>query len=65
MGEHVQFIDGMLDPTERTSKNCEASAKEFEKLTEECAKTRNQMIHKSLQDTEAIRDLSDKLQKDY
>lgn len=58
MGEHAQFMDGMLDPTEKNLKKiAEASAKEFEKLVEECTKTpENQMIHKNLQTTEAIRD---------
>lgn len=58
MREHAQFMDGMLDPTEKNLKKiAEASAKEFEKLVEECTKTpENQMIHKNLQTTEAIRD---------
>jgi hypothetical protein len=58
MGEHAQFIDGMLDPTEKSLKEtAEASAKGFEKLVEECIKTaENQIIQRSLESTEEIRD---------
>jgi hypothetical protein len=58
MGEHAEFIDGMLDPTEKSLKEtAEASAKGFEKLVEECIRTaENQIIEKSLQSTEEIRD---------
>lgn len=56
MGEHAQFIDGMLDPTEKSLKEiAETSAKEFEKLVEECIKTaENQIIQMSLKSTEEI-----------
>ncbi|MBZ4667063.1 MAG: hypothetical protein JG775_215 [Defluviitaleaceae bacterium] len=58
MGEHAQFIDGMLDPTEKNLKKiAEASAKEFEKLVAECIQTaEKQILHKSLQATQTIRD---------
>lgn len=58
MGEHAEFIDGMLDPTEKSLKEiAKASAKGFEKLVEECIRTaENQIIEKSLESTEEIRD---------
>lgn len=57
MGEHAEFIDGLLDPTEKGLKEAsEATAKKFEKLVEECVKTtENQIIQKSLESTEGIR----------
>jgi len=57
MSEHAEFIDGMLDPTEKNLKQtAEATAKKFEKLVEECIKTaENQIIQKSLESTEGIR----------
>lgn len=57
MGEHAEFIDGMLDPTEKSLKEtAETFAKQYEKLVEECTKTaENQIIQSSLESTEAIR----------
>ncbi|HHV71556.1 MAG TPA: DUF2935 domain-containing protein [Clostridia bacterium] len=58
MGEHGEFIDGMLDPTEKNLKEAaENLAEKFEKLVEECIKTgEKQIIQKSLEATEEIRD---------
>lgn len=58
MGEHAQFIDGMLDPTEKNLKEtAEAIGRKFEKLVEQCTKTsENQIIKKSLESVEGIRD---------
>lgn len=57
MGEHAQFIDGMLDPTEKSlKKTAESTAKGFENLVEECIRTgEDQIIFKSLESTEDIR----------
>ena len=57
MGEHAQFIDGMLDPTEKTLKRtAETSAKAFAKLVEECIRTvENQIVQRSFDSTEEIR----------
>lgn len=57
MGEHAEFIDGMLDPTEKNLKKvAETSAKSFEKLVEECIKTaENEIVQKSLESTEEIK----------
>lgn len=62
MGEHAEFIDGMLDPTEKKLKEtAEASANGFEKLVQECIRTaENQIIQKSLDSTEVIRDFKRK-----
>lgn len=58
MGEHAQFIDGLLDPTEEDLKEtAEAFAEKFEMLVEECIKSaERQILQKSLQTTEAIKD---------
>lgn len=58
MGEHAQFIDGMLDPTEENLKNAaEAFSVKFNKLVEECVKsTEKQVLNESLNATEKIRD---------
>jgi hypothetical protein len=62
MGEHAQFIDGMLDPTEKSLKKmADTTAKKFEKLIEECIKSaENQIIQKSLISLEGIRDFKRK-----
>ena len=45
MAEHAEFIDGMLDPTESDlKKTAEATAKEFEKLVNECIYTAEEQI---------------------
>jgi hypothetical protein len=59
MGEHAQFIDGMLDPSEkdlkRTAKNF---AERFEKLVDECKKSaHHQIIQRSMEATKEIRDV--------
>jgi len=58
MEEHAQFIDGMLDPTEKSLKEmAETTAEGFEKLIEECIRTaENQILQRSLKSTEGIRD---------
>ena len=58
MEDHSDFIDGMLDPEEKTLKEfAEKFAKEFEKLVEECLKeTEKKIIEKSLKTTEVIKD---------
>jgi hypothetical protein len=58
MGEHAEFIDGMLDPTEKTlKKTAETTAKKFEKLVEECIKSaEKQILQDSLGATGGIRD---------
>jgi len=57
MGEHAEFIDGMLDPTEKNLKKvAETSAKGFEKLVEECIKiAENEIVQRSLESTEEIK----------
>ncbi len=57
MGEHAQFIDGLLDPTEKSLKaNARMLAENFEMLTERCRETgRRQMLQRSLEATERIR----------
>lgn len=57
MAEHAEFIDGMLDPTESDlKKTAEATAKEFEKLVNECIYTaEEQILQSSLYTTEEIR----------
>ena len=56
MGEHAQFIDGMLDPTEKSLKEiAETSAKGFERLVEVCIRmAENQIIQMSVKSTEEI-----------
>ncbi|NLB37388.1 MAG: DUF2935 domain-containing protein [Clostridiales bacterium] len=58
MGEHAQFIDGMLDPTERILKHtARAIAEKFELLTEDCIMSaNNQIIKESIEATEGIQD---------
>lgn len=58
MGEHAQFIEGMLDPTEKDLKEtAENFAERFEKLVDECKKSaHHQIIQKSMEATRKIRD---------
>jgi hypothetical protein len=58
MGEHAQFIDGMLDPTERNLKQtAEGFARRFERLVEECIQSAERQIRQeSLETTQGIRD---------
>jgi hypothetical protein len=58
MEDHAQFIDGMLDPTERPLKETAKSfAKRFENLVEECIKTSERLIiQRSSEATSEIRD---------
>ncbi len=58
MGEHSQFIDGMLDPTEKNlKKTAEAFANKFEALEEECVKSaEKQILRDSIEATEGLRD---------
>ncbi|HHW49207.1 MAG TPA: DUF2935 domain-containing protein [Clostridiaceae bacterium] len=58
MGDHAEFIDGMLDPTEKSLKEtAKATAETFEKLVENCVEAaENQIINRSLESTEEIRD---------
>lgn len=58
MGEHAQFIDGMLDPSEKKLKMTgEKFAKVFEKLVEECIRSSEKhILEKSLKTTESIKD---------
>lgn len=57
MGEHAEFIDGMLDPTEKCLKEtAETTAEGFERLVEECIRTaEEQIIQRSLESTKEIR----------
>ena len=58
MGEHAQFIDGMLDPTEEALKeSAEYFAEKFETLVEICIRTaKREILQRSLNTTEKIRD---------
>jgi hypothetical protein len=58
MGEHAQFVDGMLDPTEEALKEtAETFAEKFEELVEECIDAaKRQIVCRSLETTEGIRD---------
>ncbi|NLY85543.1 MAG: DUF2935 domain-containing protein [Tissierellia bacterium] len=58
MEDHAQFIDGMLDPTEKDlKKKAEDFAKKFEKLVEESIECHEKkLIEKSKAATEEIRD---------
>jgi len=58
MEEHAEFIDGMLDPTEKSLKETAGNiAGRFEKLTKESIKSaESQILKGSLQATESIRD---------
>ena len=57
MEDHAQFIDGMLDPTERALKETAKSlAKRFESLVEECIKAaEREIIERSSEATREIR----------
>ncbi|HHU48404.1 MAG TPA: DUF2935 domain-containing protein [Clostridiales bacterium] len=56
MGEHAEFIDGLLDPTEKNlKKTANQLANVFERLVKECAKaTDRQIIMNSLDATESV-----------
>jgi hypothetical protein len=58
MGEHAEFIDGLLDPTEKALKKTARNFSEmFEKLVKECIKSaEKQIIRNSLETTEGIQD---------
>lgn len=58
MGEHAEFIDGMLDPTEKDLKEkAREFISRFERLVEECIKTAEKLIiQESLNATEDLRD---------
>ena len=58
MGEHAQFIDGLLDPSERQLKDTAAGfAKKFEKLVKECVKSaEKEVLERSKDATVGIRD---------
>lgn len=58
MGEHAEFMDGMLDPSEKMlQQTAAATAKKFETLVVECIKTaENKMLSDSREATEGIRD---------
>lgn len=58
MGEHAQFIDGMLDPTEKLLKNtAENTADKFAKLVEECIRAgERQILQRSFEATGNIKD---------
>jgi hypothetical protein len=58
MGEHAEFIDGMLDPSEEMLKEkAETFVERFERLVKECIKTaENRIIQRSEETTEGIRD---------
>ncbi len=58
LGEHAQFIDGMLDPTEETLKEtAEAFVEKFEMLVRRCIRSsERQIIQRSIRATERIRD---------
>lgn len=57
MAEHAQFIDGMLDPTEKSLKEtAENFAEGFERLVEECIEAaERQIAQRSLEATRGIR----------
>lgn len=57
MKNHAQFIDGLLDPTEKPLKEtAETITKRFESLIEECInETENKIIQNSLIETETIK----------
>lgn len=58
MSEHAQFIDGMLDPTEKAFKEtAETTAEKFEMLVKECIDTaERQILQRSSDATEGIID---------
>ena len=61
MGEHAQFIDGMLDPTEEVLKEtAETLAEKYEKLVEKCINTaERQILQQSLESTGEIIDFKE------
>ena len=58
MGEHAQFVDGLLDPSEKDLKlMAREFIKKFEKLLEECLKeNEKEIIRKSKDATEEIKE---------
>lgn len=58
MGEHAEFIDGLLDPTEKDlKKTADRLAERFERLVKECTRaTDRQIIMHSIDATENIQD---------
>ena len=58
MAEHAEFIDGLLDPTEKKLKEmAEDFAEEFENLIEECDRCRKKdVLNRNLKATEAIKE---------
>ncbi len=58
MGEHAQFIDGLLDPTEESLKDTAADlAERFFRLIDECSRESDrQILHRSFKATRDIRD---------
>ena len=58
MGEHAQFIDGLLDPTEKSLKTtAEDTADKFARLVEECIRAgERQILQRSFEATASIRD---------
>ena len=56
MGEHSEFINGMLDPTEKKLKEItEETAEKFEELVKECIKSsKEDILNKSLEATKEI-----------
>lgn len=58
MGEHAEFINGMLDPTEEDLKEmAEKFTKVFEELVKKCTNTsRKQILQESFKATEAVRE---------
>lgn len=57
MGEHAQFMDGMLDPTEKSlKKTAENTADRFEKLVQECIRVgEDQILQRSFEATNNIK----------
>lgn len=62
MSEHAEFINGMLDPTEKNLKNATKTiAEEFEKLVKNCINTSKiNMLERSLTSTENIKNFKKK-----
>lgn len=58
MSEHAQFIDGMLDPTEKSlKKTAENTAEKFARLVEECIIAgERQILQRSFEATDSIID---------
>ena len=61
MSEHAQFIDGMLDPTERALKqNAETFANTFERLVERCIRVgERQILQGSLTSTNQFKEFKE------